>query len=75
MKKLFGLKIGDNIKANGVILPINMFEKDKNNCWWAHLGNIDYLLDFGYYGERSWLISTPNDICWKRSKWKKIEKL
>jgi len=74
---MFGLKIGDIIntknKDGWKEFPISMFEKDKNGCWWAILGKINYLKNFGHYGDQMWLIKTPEMIkpCWSESKWLK----
>ena len=79
---MFGLKIGDVINTKNKYgwekFPISMFEKDeKTGCWWAILGEVNYMENFGHYGNRVWLIKTANeDIpCWTESKWVKVGKL
>lgn len=68
---MFKLKVGDKVNVDGIVFPITMFEKDKRNCWWAILGDIRFLPNFGHYGDRVWLIATPEGVCWEQSNWKK----
>lgn len=75
---MYGLQVGDiintfNKKDGWKEFPISMFvEKEDGSCW-AVLGKVEYLKNFGHYGERMWLIKTINGPCWTESKWYKVK--
>ena len=73
---MFGLKIGDVINTKNEhgwkSFQISLFETDKLNNTWAILGEVEYLKNFGYYGDRVWLIATNGQPCWQKSKWYKL---
>lgn len=73
---MFGLKIGDIINTKNFEgwkeFPITMFKEDGIGGTWAILGEPKFLENFGYYGDRMWLIAFKGNPCWGKSKWNKV---
>jgi hypothetical protein len=75
---MFGLNIGDiintlNHDGKYKSFKISLFETDKYGNTWAIMGNSKFLENFGYYGERMWLVAIDGISCWEQSKWIKIK--